>query len=198
MREEPKPGEFYRHFKNKLYQIVAVATHSETREKLVIYQALYGEYGVYARPIDMFMSEVDKEKYPDVKQKYRFERIEDIAKISKLDDLSYSNVVEQDKRTKEESVSSESLGKNEKDNEKTDSDTDFGKGYFIEFLEADDLNTKKEILIANRELISERELDTIYEIYGLKRRKIDRDLDIADLIGYFDMQQQYEGKRLRK
>jgi len=198
MREEPKPGEFYRHFKNKLYQVVAVATHSETREKLVIYQALYGEYGVYARPLDMFMSEVDKEKYPDVKQKYRFERIEDIAKISKLDDLSYSNVVEQDKRTKEESVSSESLGKNEKDNEKADKDTDFGKGYFIEFLEADDLNTKKEILIANRELISERELDTIYEIYGLKRRKIDRDLDIADLIGYFDMQQQYEGKRLRK
>ena len=146
----------------------------------------------------MFMSEVDKEKYPDVKQKYRFERIEDIAKISKLDDSSYSNVVEQDKRTKEESVSSESLGKNKKDNKKTDSDTDFGKGYFIEFLEADDLSTKKEILIANRELISERELDTIYEIYGLKRRKIDRDLDIADLIGYFDMQQQYEGKRLRK
>jgi len=198
MREEPKPGEFYRHFKNKLYQIVAVATHSETMEKLVIYQALYGEYGVYARPLDMFMSEVDKEKYPDVKQKYRFEIIEDIAKISKLDDSSYSNVVEQDKRTKEESVSSESLGKNEKDNEKTDIDTDFGKGYFIEFLEADDLSTKKEILIANRELISERELDTIYEIYGLKRRKIDRDLDIADLIGYFDMQQQYEGKRLRK
>lgn len=198
MREEPKPGEFYRHFKNKLYQIVAVAIHSETREKLVIYQALYGEYGVYARPLDMFMSEVDKEKYPDVKQKYRFERIEDIAKISKLDDSSYSNVVKQDKRTKEENVSSESLGKNEKDNEKTDKDTDFGKGYFIEFLEADDLNTKKEILIANRELITERELDTIYEIYGLKRRKIDRDLDIADLIGYFDMQQQYEGKRLRK
>ena len=198
MREEPKPGEFYRHFKNKLYQIVAVATHSETREKLVIYQALYGEYGVYARPLDMFMSEVDKEKYPDVKQKYRFERIEDIAKISKLDDSSYSNVAEQDKRTKEENVSSESLGKNEKDNEKTDKDTDFGKGYFIEFLEADDLSTKKEILIANRELITERELDTIYEIYGLKRRKIDRDLDIADLIGYFDMQQQYEGKRLRK
>ena len=198
MREEPKPGEFYRHFKNKLYQIVAVATHSETREKLVIYQALYGEYGVYARPLDMFMSEVDKEKYPNVEQEYRFERIEDIAKISKLDDSSYSNVVEQDKRTKEESVSSESLGKNEKDNEKADSDTDFGKGYFIEFLEEDDLSTKKEILIANRELISERELDTIYEIYGLKRRKIDRDLDIADLIGYFDMQQQYEGKRLRK
>lgn len=191
MREEPKPGEFYRHFKNKFYQIVAVATHSETREKLVIYQALYGEYGVYARPMDMFMSEVDKEKYPDVKQKYRFERIEDIAKESKLDKLSDSKVIEQDKKLKEDSVSNDNTLK-------TDKDADFGKGYFIEFLEADDLSTKKEILIANRELISERELDTIYEIYGLKRRKIDRDLDIADLIGYFDMQQQYEGKRLRK
>ena len=191
MREEPKPGEFYRHFKNKLYQIVAVATHSETREKLVIYQALYGEYGVYARPMDMFMSEVDKEKYPDVKQKYRFERIKDIAKESKSDKASDSDVVEQDKKLKEDSVSN-------KNTLKTDKDADFGKGYFIEFLEADDLSTKKEILIANRELISERELDTIYEIYGLKRRKIDRDLDIADLIGYFDMQQQYEGKRLRK
>nr|WP_314447164.1 DUF1653 domain-containing protein [uncultured Lachnoanaerobaculum sp.] len=191
MREEPKLGEFYRHFKNKLYQIVAVAIHSETREKLVIYQALYGEYGVYARPMDMFMSEVDKEKYPDVKQKYRFERIEDIAKESKLDKLSDSKVIEQDKKLKEDSVSNDNTLK-------TDKDADFGKGYFIEFLEADDLSTKKEILIANRELISERELDTIYEIYGLKRRKIDRDLDIADLIGYFDMQQQYEGKRLRK
>ena len=191
MRENPRPGEFYRHFKNKLYQIVAVATHSETMEKLVIYQALYGEYGVYARPLDMFMSEVDKEKYPDVKQKYRFERIEDIAKELKLDKLSDSKVIEHDKKLKEDSISNDNTLK-------TDKDTDFGKGYFIEFLEADDLNTKKEILIANRELISERELDTIYEIYGLKRRKIDRDLDIADLIGYFDMQQQYEGKRLRK
>lgn len=78
MRPSPKPQEMYRHFKGNIYQIRCLARHSETGEMMVVYQAMYDTFQIYVRPLDMFMEEVDRVKYPDVKQKYRFELLRDI------------------------------------------------------------------------------------------------------------------------
>ena len=87
MENRFRPGDIVQHFKRELlseeeragdmylYEIVGVALHSETREQMMVYRPLYGDGGMYVRPLEMFLSETDHEKYPQVKQKYRFEKV---------------------------------------------------------------------------------------------------------------------------
>lgn len=157
MDRTPKPGELYRHFKNKLYQIVTVATHSETGEKLVIYQALYDDFGVYARSLDMFVSEVDHEKYPDVKQKYRFERI--TPQTKQTDTQVNSEAIGQSaaKLSEAESVQTQAC-------HEPIPDADAGQApnpRLMEFLDADTFEEKYNILVSMRDTITDRLIDDI-------------------------------------
>lgn len=74
-------GNKYKHFKGNLYEVIAIAydseSHGDDLKKLVVYKALYGDNKVWVRSYDDFISKVDKDKYPDIKQEYRFEEVND-------------------------------------------------------------------------------------------------------------------------
>lgn len=131
MSRRPEVGEVYRHFKNKNYKVIAIAHHSETGEELVIYQALYGDGMVCARPLDMFVSEVDHEKYPEVTQKYRFEKIADAQ-----DTVEEKT---QEKRLEEMTIEEKMMA----------------------FFDMEDLEARYKILLAMREEITDTIIDNL-------------------------------------
>ena len=158
MERTPKAGEFYRHFKNNLYQIVTVANHSETGEELVIYQALYGDYGVYARPLEMFLSEVDHDKYPLVEQTYRFEKVEpgklkgqsENSNVASSAGEMSGHKVEDDTDISGLSVSSETESQEAQPDPK-----------LLEFLDADTFEEKYNVLVSMGECITDKLIDDI-------------------------------------
>ena len=141
MNRRPIAGETYRHFKNKEYKIITIAHHSETGEELVIYQALYGEGMVCARPLDMFVSEVDHEKYPEVTQKYRFEKIAD-APEADLKVAALEGMVEKEPEVK----TLAQMTVEEK---------------MMAFFDEDDLEAKYQILLSMRTEITDTMIDNM-------------------------------------
>ena len=150
-QSRPMPGELYRHFKNKMYQIVAVATHSETREPYVVYQALDGDFRTYIRPYDMFISEVDHVKYPEVQQKYRFELVGSHAVVERelADPQAESVSVVRDEPAMEAAGAArcESAAESASviETENSTSENDLVNPKFLDFLDADSYDRKYDI-----------------------------------------------------
>lgn len=142
---EVKTGQIYRHFKGELYQIVSVARHSETKEKYVVYQQLYGKMEVWVRPYDMFVSEVDHKKYPDVSQKYRFELLNTLA--GDWYEVNNYDVGSKNEDTREKEMTAEKKAINEEVKQTITVDKDregdlLPDERLIHFLELDSINEK--------------------------------------------------------
>ena len=174
MRQRPRAGEIYRHFKNRLYQIVTVAVHTETGEELVIYQALYGDFRCFARPLSMFMSPVDREKYPDAGQTCRFE-------------LTEPGGGEGGSRMAEEAA--DGAGCREEDEQVNP--------WLEAFLDAEGYEKQLEALSRMRGKISQKELDSLYLILDIQPGTGDPDSQLSRIIKDLETRKRYDGSRLR-
>lgn len=173
------PGEIYRHFKGKLYQIVAVAIHSETGERMVVYQALYGDFRVYVRPFVMFVSEVEREKYPEAEQRYRFERV---------------SVCDRDDGEKEESEKQES---EKQESEKQAEEAAGPNQALMAFLDAGSLEERITCLREMRRSVSQADLDSICVVLDMQGLQGSVTEQLDEVIRRLALQRHYEGGRLR-
>ena len=162
---EIRQGQFYRHFKGGLYQVMAIATHSETKEKMVVYQALYGDYGIYVRPYGMFASEVDHEKYPQVKQVYRFTQVHPEEMEEESDKVEVPDLtLELDESMEPEQSAVEEEPKKMSDDQPAQEKQDVlgaVNPILLEFLDADTLEEKMHIMTFYRNQMDEALLNSI-------------------------------------
>ena len=187
-------GGFYRHFKDKLYQVKGTAIHSETKEKMVIYQGLYGSYEMYVRPYDMFLSEVDHIKYPDVVQKYRFELI-DIKTGKSLEADYEENNQNMESEKSEESEESEELEESEESEKSEESEQD---SKLIRFLDAYDYKEKLDILTSMRGELNDGLIDIMAESIEVAVPEGDITDRYNSLRKCLMAHTKYEGLRLRQ
>lgn len=187
----PKTGELYLHFKNKMYQIVTVAKHSETGEKLVIYQALYGDFQICARPFEMFISPVDTEKYPQVEQKYRFQLVErkEQKEIASDDSLHQSLEEVQEQETVQKAL--EQLKQAEQLEQATPEEK------MMAFFDADTIEEKYKIVLKMSDCITNHMINNMAVVLDLVIEDGSVDKRFEELKNCLRTMQRYETTRLR-
>ena len=203
MRPNPRPQEMYRHFKGNIYQIRCLAKHSETGEMMVVYQAMYDTFQIYVRPLAMFMEEVDVEKYPDARQQYRFELLQDSELVSGSqaaeETISRLQAVEETisgLQAAEEPVkeSNEGSGGTENAEEMQQLNID---PLVMEFLEADTYEQRLNILAALRSRITDEMINTMAMAVDLEIKEGDVEERYEELRNCLLTFEKYECNRLR-
>ncbi len=213
MRPNPRPQEMYRHFKGNIYQIRCLAKHSETGEMMVVYQAMYDTFQIYVRPLAMFMEEVDVEKYPDARQQYRFELLQDselvsgsqaaeetISRLQAVEEtISGLQAVEETisgLQAVEEPVkeSNEGSGGTENAEEMQQLNID---PLVMEFLEADTYEQRLNILAALRSRITDEMINTMAMAVDLEIKEGDVEERYEELRNCLLTFEKYECNRLR-
>ena len=217
MDRTPRPGEFYRHFKNKLYQIIGIAAHSETGEAMVVYQALYGDFGLYVRPLTMFVSEVDREKYPDAAQKYRFERVVPGAEGGFTGASSAFQTADADIPVTAQSASLDSSGRPTRGPEPSPVSAQpfastrgpepgpvsaqpsdpIPNPYLMAFLEAENADGQLAALMAMDGHVGQEEVDCLRVVLEMGPGGGSISKQLTDIRKYLEMQRRYDGSRLR-
>jgi hypothetical protein len=221
----PKPGEIYNHFKDRLYQIITVATHSETGEAMVVYQALYGDFKTYVRPLEMFLTEVDRNKYPDVKQRYRFElkvnpysdtqltgikEMKSIHQISKEETGTESRQegrqaskeedihdgLKEDKQESEQVSEQVSERVSEQEAVMEGSEGTINKVLLL-FLDAESYSRKLEVLTSNRKHITDRLINDMAVSLDCSIEEGPMEVRMQGLINCLQAMSRFEDRRLR-
>lgn len=159
MRDLPRPNEIYRHFKGNCYRIMTLATETETRQTLVVYQALYGDYQMYARELSMFMSPVDKEKYPDVKQQWRFELV--TFEASQQSPTPYMGQTQQVTTSQADQAKEYTISVAEQKQESSAQESLQVDPMVMKYLDADTYEDKLQILVAMRERLTDEMINTM-------------------------------------
>lgn len=203
MRPNPKPQEMYRHFKGNIYQIRCLAKHSETGEMMVVYQAMYDTFQIYVRPLAMFMEEVDVEKYPDARQQYRFELLQDSELVSGSqaaeETISRLQAVEETisgLQAVEEPVKENNAGSGGTENAEEMQQLNIDP-LVMEFLEADTYEQRLNILAALRSRITDEMINTMAMAVDLEIKEGDVEERYEELKSCLLTFEKYECNRLR-
>lgn len=198
MRADPKPQELYRHFKGNIYQIRCLARHTETREMMVVYQAMYDTFEIYVRPLSMFMEEVDHVKYPDVRQRYRFELLQDAKQEAVEGDNVSFRVKETQPEVPQEDVGMEEGQDGSEQIQEEEQEQELNLDPLVmEFLDADTYEQRLNILVALHGRITDEMINTMAVAVDLEVKEGDIETRYEELKNCLLTFEKYECNRLR-